>query len=37
MDDRRLFHESNLTARQPHHIIQATLKEGLAQGTYLTT
>ena len=39
MDDSRLLQESNLTARQPlrtpHHIIQATTSEGLAQGPYV--
>ena len=36
----RLLQESNLAARQPrrapHHVIQATTNEGLAQGPYVT-
>jgi len=39
MDDSRLLQELNLTARQPrrapHHVIQATTSEGLAQGPYM--
>ena len=39
MDDSGLLKESNLTARQPcrapHHAIQATMSEGLAQGPYM--
>ena len=35
----RLLQESNLTAKQshraPHHVIQATTSEGLAQGPYV--
>jgi len=35
----RLLQESNLTAMQPrrvpHHVIQATASEGLAQGPYM--
>ena len=39
MNDSRLLHESNLAAMQPcrapHHVIQATTSEGLAQGSYV--
>jgi len=39
MHDSKLLQESNLTARQPrrapHHVIQATTSEGLAQGPYV--
>ena len=39
MDDSRLLQESNLTAKQPHraphHVIQATTIEGLAQVPYV--
>ena len=35
-DDSKLLHESNLAAKQPrrapHHVLQATTSEGLAQG-----
>ena len=38
-DDSRLLQKSNLAARQlhsaPHHIIQATTSERLAQGSYV--
>jgi len=38
-DDSRLLQESNLAAREPrrspHHVIQATTSEGLAQGPYV--
>jgi len=38
-DDSKLLQESNLTVRQPcrapHHVIQATMSEGLAQGPYM--
>ena len=38
-NDSKLLQESNLTARQPrrepHHVIQATTSEGLAQGPYV--
>ena len=38
-DDSRLLQELNLITRQPrsapHHIIQATTSEGLAQGPYM--
>src|SRR6218665_3640100 len=35
MDDSRLLQEFNLTARQPHHVIQAITSDGLAQGPYV--
>jgi len=39
MDGSRLLQESNLAIRQPrlvpHHVIQATTSEGLAQGPYV--
>ena len=38
-DDSRLLKKSNVTARQPgrapHHAIQATMSEGLAQSPYM--
>jgi len=37
----KLLQESNLIARQPrrvpHHVIQVTMSEGLAQGPYIAT
>jgi len=39
MDDSKLLQELNLAARQPrrapHHFMQATTSEGLAQGLYM--
>ena len=39
MNGSRLLQESNLAARQkcraPHHVIQTTTSEGLAQGPYM--
>jgi len=32
MHDSKLLQELNLTTRHSHHIIQATMSEGLAQG-----
>src|SRR6218665_969661 len=37
MDDSRLLQESNLTARVPHHVIHATVSDGLVQGPYVVT
>ena len=38
-NERMLLQELNLTTRQPHraqhHVIQATMSEGLAQGSYV--
>ena len=38
-DNNKLLQELNLTARQPrrvpHHVLQATTSEGLAQGPYV--
>jgi len=33
--DSKLLQQSNLTEWQPHHVIQATTSEGLAQGPYV--